>query len=272
MPQTTENDMKTQAKTRATFSDNILDVTLPESWGDLTQGELLFILEIISRAEIMNRQDVIVCVFLFLTGIRIVDRESGAFRCKVRTRLETGETGWIYFRLTPAEVYSYTDCLHFIFEPGTDPVRLDKWFSAEAVDAELHGVTFGDYLRLENLYQGYISSHNEDAVRAMADILYPGYDEKWFSAAFSLNILQWMVQVKGMFAKMWHHFFKSSDGSAGEPDMLEIMNNEIRALTGGDITKEEEILAIDCWRALTELDFKAKEAEEYNKQLKAAKG
>ena len=45
--------------------------------------------------------------------------------------------------------------------------------------------------------------------------------------------------------------------------MLEIMNNEIRVLTGGDVTKEQAILATDCRRALTELDFKAKEAREF---------
>lgn len=35
----------------------------------------------------------------------------------------------------------------------------------------------------------------------------------------------------------------------------------IRALTGGDITKEERILKMDTWRALTELDAKARESE-----------
>ena len=46
------------------------------------------------------------------------------------------------------------------------------------------------------------------------------------------------------------------------------MNAQIRALTGGDITKEAAILQMDCWRALTELDAKAREAEEIRNQLK----
>ena len=36
----------------------------------------------------------------------------------------------------------------------------------------------------------------------------------------------------------------------------------LRALTGGDITKEKEVLEMDCWRALTELDAKARDYEE----------
>ena len=42
----------------------------------------------------------------------------------------------------------------------------------------------------------------------------------------------------------------------------------IRALTGGDITKEAAIMKMDTWRALTELDAKAREAEELRKAAK----
>ena len=42
----------------------------------------------------------------------------------------------------------------------------------------------------------------------------------------------------------------------------------IRALTGGDITKETAIMKMDTWRALTELDAKAREAEELRKATK----
>ena len=45
-------------------------------------------------------------------------------------------------------------------------------------------------------------------------------------------------------------------------------NAQIRALTGGDITKEATIRQMDTHRALTELDAKAREAEEYRKSLK----
>ena len=44
------------------------------------------------------------------------------------------------------------------------------------------------------------------------------------------------------------------------------MNAEIRALTGGDITKENQVLSMDCWRALTELNEKAREAQEWNEK------
>ena len=51
-------------------------------------------------------------------------------------------------------------------------------------------------------------------------------------------------------------------------DLQDAMNAQIRALTKGDVTKEKEILAMDCWRALTELDAQAREYEEIQRTTK----
>jgi hypothetical protein len=47
------------------------------------------------------------------------------------------------------------------------------------------------------------------------------------------------------------------------------MNTQIRALTGGDITKESLVLSMDCWRALVELEAKAKDYDELKKISKS---
>ena len=77
-----------------------------------------------------------------------------------------------------------------------------------------------------------------------------------------IAVLQWMVQLKEFFAIKFPHFFRPAPGSVDAPSMSDIMDSEIRALSGGDVTKEADVLEADCWRALTELDYKAKEAEE----------
>ena len=45
------------------------------------------------------------------------------------------------------------------------------------------------------------------------------------------------------------------------------MNNQIRALTKGDISKEAEVLRMDVHRALVELDAQAREYEELKKEM-----
>ncbi len=44
------------------------------------------------------------------------------------------------------------------------------------------------------------------------------------------------------------------------------MDAQIRALTKGDITKEEHILSLPAHRALTELDALAREYDELNRK------
>ena len=74
---------------------------------------------------------------------------------------------------------------------------------------------------------------------------------------------------------MFTHFFRMEQVSANNPTALSFqqlqqnMNTQIRALTGGDITKEKEVLEMDCWRALTELEAKAIDYEELQKTTKS---
>ena len=50
--------------------------------------------------------------------------------------------------------------------------------------------------------------------------------------------------------------------------LQEAMDAQIRALTKGDVTKEAEVLQLDTWRALTELNAQAKEYEELRRNNK----
>ena len=86
------------------------------------------------------------------------------------------------------------------------------------------------------------------------------------------SIFYWFTSLKRYFASLFTHFFGiANDGEAGMMSYKQLrdnMNTQIRALTGGDITKEREVLQMDCWRALTELDAKAKDYEELQKATK----
>lgn len=85
-----------------------------------------------------------------------------------------------------------------------------------------------------------------------------------------MGVFLWFMFVKDNFSKHFPHLFKPASES-GEPyDTRAAMDAQIRALTGGDITKEKQIERSDVWRALTELDAKAREAEELNDKLKTS--
>lgn len=135
----------------------------------------------------------------------------------------------------------------------------------------LHGLSFEDYLCCENHYQGYLYSQDVSQLKALYGFLYkkkPGVRGS-LKAAFSrikeyelVSVFLWWGSIKLYFASLFPHFFQPfhqrTDADQPElPDLLGAMNAQIRALTGGDVTKEKEVLQMDCWRALTELDAKA---------------
>lgn len=82
-----------------------------------------------------------------------------------------------------------------------------------------------------------------------------------------MGVFLWFMFVKQNFSTSFPHLFKSASDSGESYDRREATDAQIRALTGGDITKEQLIREADVWRALTELDAKAREAEELDKKL-----
>ncbi|MBR1803470.1 MAG: hypothetical protein IJ775_01000 [Muribaculaceae bacterium] len=249
--------------TRVTFSAerNALNFSLPTAWPELTQDELAMVMRCRARNDEPHQAKL--AVLLHLTGMKIKYREDKAWVCTV----PTGEKKPRKFNLDPELVPGLLDGLNWLDEPGGDPVRLDTLRGVAALPAKLHGVPFTTYLQCENCYQGILQSQKEEAVQHLGTLLYPGLKSK-LDTAEQLMVIQWWAQVKTMFSTLFPNFFKPSNEGGGVPDMMEVMNNQIRALTGGDVTKEDEILNIDTWRALTELDAKAKEADEFNRKMK----
>lgn len=247
--------------TRVTFSseDGKLDISLPSFWGELTQPELEDTLRLKATvpAELLKTY-----LFARLTGMRVLRHDVDGWYCRFRIGRRM-----VVVKITLEEMAVMLKPLDFVDDPGDIPVRPDRLGKRRAVDASLHGIPFGVYLRIENLYQGYIMSKDADALVAIADLLYPGTRPlASLDDVQTLAVLQWLVQIKGLFARTFANLFQpsgSSEVTAGS--MMRSMNNQIRALSGGDVAKEADVLAADCWRALTELDFKAKEAEDYRK-------
>lgn len=261
--------MKISRTTRVSFSDDspTIDIKMPTRWTELSDEELRLVFRAIDTYT-DPKDNVPFHVFRCLSGMRVERQGDKGFLCafgngKKRFRC------WV----TPEQLAEHLECLEFLSEPGDVPVRLNRIgfgqkISYQGVNPQLHNVSFLDYVKLENLYQGFLRTKDVKDILKMTAILYPGFrpEKDRISSYEGLSIIQWMIQVKGMFAKAFRNFFKPSDGSGGAaPSMVEVMNNEIRALTNGDVSKEAEIFDVDCWRCLTELDYKAKEAEEFKR-------
>lgn len=108
------------------------------------------------------------------------------------------------------------------------------------------------------------------ALRALLPLLFPGYREKNYEPWHALAVVYWIQGLKALFAQTFPNLFRPTapTADAAPPDMRMVMETQIRALTDGDVTKREAVLSTDTWAALTELDAKAREAEEINAMRK----
>ena len=103
------------------------------------------------------------------------------------------------------------------------------------------------------------------------------YRSKYFSLIIRLSpadrisVFYWFASLKAMLSKEFHNFLQPAtsdnanllDSDRSKYEILTAaVNAQIRALTKGDVTKEKEVLALDTWRAMTELDALAREYSE----------
>lgn len=229
----------------------VINLTVPVSWQQLTQKQLHY-----------------VC-FLLASGH--YDREQVEALCLIRwskcNELETSPT--------PEQLAPFLPMMDWLFEIPPVPVRLEKIQGAMATNALLRGMPFEHYLIIENQYQGYIRTKEAQHINKMTQYLYGKPLELDATEAYS--VFMWIASVKQLFSQRFPHFFVAAPVGGGKEEgdlganLRKAMNTQIRALTKGDITKEKEILAMDVWRALTELDAQAEEYEELKKQYSNAK-
>ena len=238
-----------------------LNFHFPKCWQELTQRQLKAVLVFLSAYD---KTTALLRITLFFANTVIVEKNGSTAICRVST-----DKGIMTVNFTAEDLLALTEAMQWVMEPGAYPVLLDELGGRKAIDKFLHGVPFETYIMLENLFQGYLMSRNAEAVVAMANLIYQSSENlKSLQLYEQFSIVQWYTQLKSLFSMEFPNFLKRVDGVSTSSSVREAMNAQIRALTGGDITKEAQILAIDTWRALTELDAKAREANDFKNKIK----
>lgn len=234
-----------------------VDIELPRSWAELDDSRLRFVYRMISEGFAGDG----LCLLCLMRwgNIEVVSKWNDGYLLRCRKR---------EFVLSKGAVLNAARALEFLKEPSPLPVRISRIGRATALTADLQGVEFKRFLFLENLYQGFLLKQDDRLLQQMGELLYPKL-KRHMNDAEKIGTFFWWLSLKSHFSRLWPNFYRPSadnENLLGEKPMplllQEAMNAQIRALTGGDITKEETILSMDTWRALTELDAKARECAE----------
>lgn len=244
-----------------------LNLIVPRCWQELTQQQLRYLL------------------FLMVQGYDPVAVKTYALMRFAKVDLLPDSPG-IYtvfidgspYRLTATQVAEVLPALDWITQTQLWPTRLVEVQGKRAIDAQLQGLSLYNYMVLETYYQQYLHTKNQDVLDGMAAVLYDpdGLTSRQHPPISLLpeeriGCVLWFEAVKSQLARRFSHFFVSSAADATEDAgqisqrLQQAFDTQLRALTGGDITKEDTILDTDMYRCLTELNAKAEEFEEIKK-------
>ena len=234
----------------------MLKISTPKSWQELTPPQLRYILTL--QAQGIPSGTIQVSAFLHFAGLKIYKTEGDSLRLRA---------GMKVYRVKASDIAMAAMALDFITDPPTYPQLLPELGGKQAKDAELHGVPFAHYLQIENYMQQYLRTKDATLLTPVLALLYEGnLQENDIDDTARYMVLHWYNGLKPFLAATFSDLFRPVAGAEGEePDLQEIMLAQIRALTGGDVTKEEQVLNVDTWTALAELNAKAREAKEVNK-------
>lgn len=237
-----------------------VNLIAPQGWGGMSQHQLsdmlkvmVYVNAITTGRESKRYKESMVSLLCLLrwNNIRIVSPHGD---------------GWILQRGSATPFFASAERLAaassmvgWIAEAPTAPVRIDKIGDAQAASPDLDdGTSFDTWLTCETLWQQYQMSQDPRLLRSMSERLYNCEDikaEQWEL----LGVWYWWAGVKALCNALYPNFFKQPHAEqmeqANDSETLRRnMDSQIRALTKGDITKENAVLAMPCHRALTELD------------------
>lgn len=241
-----------------------VNLIVPRSWEELSQEQLKYYFFVLTMCR--SAAEVKTYCLCRWSGLEVLYPYGEGFMCRHEQR---------EFVLQPLQVAAAIQSLDWTDTLPTRPVRLERIGKYQALPADFQEVPFETFIICDNLYQGYLSAKEDALLDDLARVLYQSAKVRP-DAAERIGVFYWFASLKEMFARQFKHFFQplsaQSDGNMFNQGrsqyeiIYHAVNAQIRALTKGDVTKEKEVLAIDTWRALTELDALAKEYEDFNRK------
>ena len=242
-----------------------IDVSLPSSWKDLSQDQLRFFFKMLNVEQSMEA--VMTRCFLKWSGVRLVGRQSD-------TDIFLLRKGKVFFSLSSSDLWQWMQPLAFLQEVPDVPATLKKYGRHKSIDHLFRGVRFGTYLSCVSIWSSQMQSQelDIDKIRNLVELLY-GFRPKRVLPEFVGCVIYWLTSLQEFFSRRFRDLFApvSSDGQGSlgsSSSFQESSNAMIRALTKGDLLREKDVLDIDVWRALTELNAQAKETRNINESIK----
>lgn len=258
----------TGKKTPRSSLCNHVSFSVPVSWEQLSQKQLHHVLKLycLFGSHPSGLVFVKMSALTYFCGFEPLRNTDAGWVCRLR---ESGRT----FILDSGLLPSMEAHLSWLEHPEDMTVRLEEVGGYKAANMWLQKFPFGNYLALENHYQNYLQTHEDQQLDRMMHLLYDmplsPYLEIRVPPYVLLSVFFWFTAVKKRFSKTFPHFLKPVAGGQQTgtfQTQFELTQMQIRLLTKGDVTRYQQVLDSDTWQALYELDAQARDSEEFNRK------
>lgn len=253
-----------------------IEISVPHSWAELSEKQLLTISEMLLFPG-KSEEYIQILALKYFSGLKIIKPVGpGIFLCKFNR---------CKILLDSYQINFHRKKLSWItgVPVGVKPLHKLKGF--RPVYDTLEGSPLKLYLAAENYYQAYLHTEDDFYLRSLASVLYSAGTEwndnetavkqnkfKSCSPSELFTVFLWYNSIKQILTNKYPFLFVSSEDTGNDtPDMRSHINNMLRVLTSGDVTKMEAVLATETWYALYELNEKAREIEEFNTKQRDGK-
>lgn len=250
-----------------------VELVAPQSWKELTAGQLVYVSWLLTHRQ-MSKNELYAHAFVRLAGVKVHGDRDGYWLCSCGKRR---------FTLSPAQALSLCRRFSWLTDTAGEVTPLPRMAGVAHQDPRLRGLPFIQYLACENYYQAFIHTGEERHLNCLIASFYLAgakFDDSR-TASLSENFrgipfhirhtaFLWYYGLKSVFHARFPYLFQKTDAADGKPqapDMRGHINSTVRALTGGDVTKTDDVYRTETWTALAELNAKAREYRELKARI-----
>lgn len=251
--------MKTPVLKLKPLTAAVISVRRPSKWTELTGREAWQTFRAIARNDI-SVDEIPSRVFLKINNIAVLGHNAnGAFLCMKGAKL---------FELTPEVLAELSLPLKFILNEPPTPWRPQSFGKYNPQPADLSEISFGDWLIIDNIMQGVIHTKDLKLLDRLISYLFTNRRKaKTLLPEWRVAVFRWLASVRDYVSRRFPDLYVPAGGNTQESAISaraiqESVDAQIRILTRGDITKEDEIMAANMYRALSELNARAREYKE----------
>lgn len=251
-----------------------INFTTPKSWLELNNKQLLFISKLFISDFAKDEYKFLTHVFMKFSKLRIKRIITSIFEDDYILKLRWQKP----FKMTAKQIRACASNLDFLLKEVTEIRPVSQIRKARPCNFRLYNTTFGQFLTAENFYMAYTKTSKEFFLDCLIATLYnkrkTKFDDslvrkkaKYFrnvDLATKYSVYLWYSGFRWLIAQRFQDIFSGGDASDQEVKIQDQVMDMIRALTEGDVTKQDNVRGVDTWSALTELNAKAKAINESN--------